>query len=137
MQELELGDPRGAGDGFVGAEIPYVGGAFSMLLIVPDEGRFAEVRDRLSQGLLAEIDTTFTTGPLRAAHARLGGPGPARSDGLAQGDRGGAGPLPGHHPRRLPGRGSARRRHRRGRVGTVAAAATGFGFAESGRPSRS
>ena len=44
MQELELSDRHGEGDGFVGAEIPYVGGEFSMLVIVPDEGRFAEAR---------------------------------------------------------------------------------------------
>jgi serpin B len=47
MQELELGDKRGRGDGFVGAEIPYAGGAFSMLVIVPERGRFAEIRHRL------------------------------------------------------------------------------------------
>lgn len=63
MRELELGDRRGRGDGFVGAEIPYVGDEFSMLLIVPDEGRFEEVRQRLDQGLLDEIDDRFTTGP--------------------------------------------------------------------------
>jgi len=34
-----------------------------MLLIVPAEGRFAEVRERLSQDLLDEIDATFATGP--------------------------------------------------------------------------
>lgn len=63
MRELELADRRGVGDGFVGAEIPYVGGDFSMLVIVPDEGRFEEVRLRLDQDLLDEIDATFTTGP--------------------------------------------------------------------------
>jgi serpin B len=63
MRELELADRRGVGDGFVGAEIPYVGGDFSMLVIVPDEGRFEEVRQRLDQDLLDEIDATFTTGP--------------------------------------------------------------------------
>jgi serpin B len=63
MTELELADRRGRGDGFVGAELPYAGGEFSMLLIVPDDGRFAEVRERLSQQLLDDIDATFTTGP--------------------------------------------------------------------------
>lgn len=63
MQELELADRRGAGDGFVGAEIPYVGDEFSMLVIVPDEGRFTEIRDGLDQAFLDEIDRTFTTGP--------------------------------------------------------------------------
>ena len=56
-------DRRGVGDGFVGAEIPYVGGDFSMLVIVPDEGIFEDVRQWLDQDLLDEIDATFTTGP--------------------------------------------------------------------------
>lgn len=34
-----------------------------MLLIVPDDGRFDDVRRRLSTDLLAEIDATFTPGP--------------------------------------------------------------------------
>jgi serpin B len=63
LRELELADPRGVGDGFVGAEIPYAGGELSMLVIVPDEGRFADVRNRLDQDLLDEIDATFTIGP--------------------------------------------------------------------------
>ena len=63
MTEMELADRRGVGDGFLGAEIPYVGGDFSMLVIVPDEGRFEEVRQRLGQDLLDEIDSTFTSGP--------------------------------------------------------------------------
>lgn len=63
MNELELADPRGVGSGFVGAEIPYAGGDFSMLVIVPDEGMFEDVRQRLDQDLLDEIDATFTTGP--------------------------------------------------------------------------
>ncbi|MBA3289676.1 MAG: hypothetical protein H0U21_16975, partial [Acidimicrobiia bacterium] len=63
MQELELADRRGTGDGFVGAEIPYAGGAYSMLVLVPDEGRYEELLDRLDQDLLDEVDRTFTTGP--------------------------------------------------------------------------
>lgn len=62
LHELELSDLRGSVDGFTGAEIPYAGGDFAMLLLVPDEGRFQEVRDRLSQDLLDEIDSTFTSG---------------------------------------------------------------------------
>ena len=34
-----------------------------MLVIVPDQRRFEEIRDRLDQRLLEEIDATFTTGP--------------------------------------------------------------------------
>lgn len=63
MRQLELGDRRGEGDGFVGAEIPYAGGDYSMLVLVPDEGRFDEFVDGLDQDLLDEIDATFTTGP--------------------------------------------------------------------------
>ena|GEM_PF-4893287 len=53
MRELELGDHRAEGEGFVAAEIPDVGGELSMLVIVPDEGRFNEVRDDLGQDLHA------------------------------------------------------------------------------------
>lgn len=63
MRELELRDRRGTGDGFVGAEIPYAAGAYSMLVLVPDEGRYEDVLARLDQQLLDEIDATFTTGP--------------------------------------------------------------------------
>ncbi len=63
MRELELADRRGSGDGFVGAEIPYAGGDYSMLVLVPDEGRFDDVVERIDQDLLDEIDATFTTGP--------------------------------------------------------------------------
>lgn len=63
MRELELADRRGTGDGFVGAEIPYAGDDYSMLVLVPDAGRYDELLDRLDQELLDEIDATFTTGP--------------------------------------------------------------------------
>ena len=63
LVDLEQPGPRGVGDGFVGAEVPYLGDDYTMLVVVPDEGRFEEVRQRLSVDLLAEIDATFTTGP--------------------------------------------------------------------------
>ena len=63
LVELELPGPRGVGEGYVGAELPYLGDDHSMLVIVPDEGRFDEVRERLSTDLLDEIDATFTSGP--------------------------------------------------------------------------
>ena len=63
MVSLSQTGPRGTGDGFVGAQLPYLGDEFHMLVIVPDIGRFAEVRDRLSAGFLDEIDATFTPGP--------------------------------------------------------------------------
>ncbi len=63
MQELELSDRRGTGDGFVGAEIPYAGGEYSMLLLVPDEGLFEEVRSQLSSELISDLDAAWTPGP--------------------------------------------------------------------------
>jgi serpin B len=63
MRELELADRRGLGDGFAAAEVPYAGNEFSMLVIVPDTGRFDEVRDRVDTQLLAELDASLTTGP--------------------------------------------------------------------------
>ncbi|MEM8925068.1 MAG: serpin family protein [Actinomycetota bacterium] len=63
MVELEQPGPRGVGDGFVGAELPYLGDDYSMLIIVPDEGRFDDVRGRMSSAFLAEVDGAFTTGP--------------------------------------------------------------------------
>lgn len=63
LVDLEQPGPRGVGDGYVGAAVPYLGDDYHMLIIVPDEGRFDEVRSRLSSDLLAEIDATFTTGP--------------------------------------------------------------------------
>ena len=134
MRELELADRRGRGDGFVAAEIPYVGGAFSMLLIVPDEGRFAEVRERLGQDLLDEIDASFTTGPFELLM-------PGWSD-KAQLDLMGwlteIGAAPGLYPGITPEAFLDAAVHAADITvdewGTVAAAATGFGFAESGPP---
>lgn len=63
LVELEQPGPRGVGDGYVGAELPYLGDDYTMLLIVPDEGRFDDVRGRLSTDLLDEIDDAFTPGP--------------------------------------------------------------------------
>ncbi len=64
MQELELESARGSSDGYVGAEIPSAGGEYSMLVIVPDEGRFPEIRERLAEDLLDEVDSSFAPGPL-------------------------------------------------------------------------
>ncbi len=133
MQELELADRRGRGDGFVGAEIPYVG-PFSMLLIVPDEGRFAEVRDRLGRAMLDEIDATFTTGPFELLM-------PGWSD-KTQLDLLGwlteIGAAPGSYPGITPEAFLDAAVHAADITvdewGTVAAAATGIGFAESGPP---
>ena len=63
MRELEGNGIRGQGDGFVAAELAYEDNVFSMLVIVPDDGRFDEIRAGLDQVMLAEIDASFATGP--------------------------------------------------------------------------
>lgn len=134
MRELELSDRRGTGDGFVGAEIPYQDGEFSMLVMVPDEGRFAEVRDRLDHDLLAEIDSTFTTGPFELLLPKW--EDDSQLDLMAW--LGEIGAAPGSYPAIDPsaflgaavhGADIAVDEH-----GTVAAAATALGFEESGPP---
>jgi serine protease inhibitor len=134
MRELELGDRRGVGDGFVGAEIPYAGGEFSMLVIVPDEGRFTEIRDRLDQDLIDEIDATFSTGPYELLVPKWG-------------DRyqidllpwlASIGVSPGSYPKISPDAVLGAAVHPADitvdEQGTVAAASTGLAFAVSGPP---
>lgn len=133
MRHLELPSPRGAGNGYVGAEIPYAGGTFSMLVIVPDQGRFGEVRDRLGPDLLEEIDASFTTGPFELLL-------PAWEDETAQLDLVGwlttMGAAPGHYPGIDPNAFLEAAVHgadiKVDDWGTVAAAATALGFDESG-----
>jgi serpin B len=134
MRELELGDRRGRGDGFVGAELPYVGGELSMLILVPDAGRFAEIRDGLSQSFLDTVDATFSTGPYELLM-------PAWSttsafdlmDWLTE-----LGAAPGLYPAISPGAFLAGAVHGADihvdEWGTVAAAATALAFEESGPP---
>lgn len=134
LRELELGDRRGSGDGFVGAEIPYVGGDFSMLVIVPDKGRFDEIRERLGQGLLDEIDANFTTGPYELLIPKW--QTNTHLDLLAWLDEMGA--APGSYPAISPRAFLDAAVHGADITvdewGTVAAAATGLGFAASGPP---
>lgn len=49
------GSRYGAGDGWKAAQLHYFGGP-SMLVIVPDEGRFSEIEGLLNAEFLAEID---------------------------------------------------------------------------------
>jgi serpin B len=134
MQELELGDKRGRGDGFVGAEIPYVGGEFSMLVIVPEQGRFAEIRDRLDQDLLDRIDDSFTTGPYEllipkwADHTQLGLLSWLEEMGASPGS------YPAISPSAVLDAGVHGADIKVNELGTVAGAATGLMFAVSGPP---
>jgi len=44
-----------AGPGFQAVELPYVGGEMSMVILLPEEGTFAEWAQRLDAGMLADI----------------------------------------------------------------------------------
>ncbi|MDY7105525.1 MAG: serpin family protein [Actinomycetota bacterium] len=133
MRELELADARGTGDGWAAAEIPYTGGGdHSMLVIVPDEGRFAELRDGLDQAVVDEIDATMTTGPYELLVPRW--EDSTTIDLLGWLD--GLGAAPGSYPLIDPAAELAGAVHAADiavdEEGTVAAAATGLGFNESG-----
>ena len=43
-----------AGDGYQVVELPYVGGELSMTLLLPDQGRFLEIEERLDGGFVGQ-----------------------------------------------------------------------------------
>jgi len=54
--------PYASGDGWQVVELPYTGGQLAMMLLVPDEGRFAEIESGMSGGLLDEAATALSKG---------------------------------------------------------------------------
>ncbi len=132
LVDLEQPGPRGRGDGYVGAVVPYLGDDYTMVLIVPEEGRFDEIRGRLSTDLLAEIDGTFTTGPYELRMPEW----ETTSDIDLLGWLTDLGAAPGNYPGIGPGVFLDGAVHGADiavdELGTEAAAATGLGFNESG-----
>jgi serpin B len=55
MMRREAGLSYLRADGYAAVELPYAGGRCSMLILLPDEGRFGEVESRLDSGLLDSI----------------------------------------------------------------------------------
>jgi serpin B len=111
-----------------------VGNGYSMLVIVPEAGRFEELRKRLDQRLLDEIDTTFGTGPYELLLPKW--QDTYRMDlGAWLEDIGSA---PGSYPGIGPGVFLGAAVHAADiavdEQGTVAAAATGAAFPASGPP---
>jgi serpin B len=48
------------GDGWQAVDLPYTGHELSMLVVVPDEGRFEEIEGRLASGLIDEVKAALT-----------------------------------------------------------------------------
>jgi serpin B len=62
MHELELTGPAVASADYAATELPYEGGQLSMLVIVPETGRYEQVEARLTSGLVDEIDSAVSSG---------------------------------------------------------------------------
>ncbi len=61
MHELELTGPAVATDQYAATELPYEDGELSMLVVVPADGHYDDVEARLDTGLVDEIDGQATT----------------------------------------------------------------------------
>jgi serpin B len=102
-----------------------------MLVIVPDEGRFEEIRESLSQDMLDEIDATFSTGPYELLLPKWESDAPIDlKEWLTE-----VGAAPGSYPAIGDGVELSEAMHAANITvdenGTVAAAATALGFDES------
>jgi serpin B len=65
LMHLEKGLAGMTGDGYQAVELPYVSPALSMLILVPDAGRFGEVEAKLDSDLLAETVAALQWNQLR------------------------------------------------------------------------
>jgi serpin B len=132
LRDLEQPGPRGTGNGWTAAELPYLGDGYSMLLIIPDEGNFDEVRGRLTNEFLAEIDAELASGPYELLMPEW--ETTSELDLLSWLTDIGA--APGSYPGIGPGVFLSGGVHGADiavdEIGTVAAAATALGFDESG-----
>lgn len=57
MHEPNLATRATAGDGYIAFDLPYAQGDLSMLVIVPDAGRYGEIESNLGSELVAAIDS--------------------------------------------------------------------------------
>ncbi len=55
MMSQSAGFAYGKGEGWEAVELPYARDELAMLLIVPEQGRFAEIEGRLKNGLIEEV----------------------------------------------------------------------------------
>jgi serpin B len=59
------------GDGYQAVRLPYKGEAADMLVILPDEGRFGAVEERLDAGFLDDVDHSLDTKYVRLTMPRF------------------------------------------------------------------
>jgi serpin B len=62
MMRQSAGFPYAKGEGWQAVELPYLRDELSMIVIVPDEGGFAQVEGRLAEGLIAEVRALLSPG---------------------------------------------------------------------------
>lgn len=141
MNDKEVFGPAVEGEGYVAVERPYEGGALSMLVVVPDEGRFEEVQARLAAvggevALLQEIDGAASDQSVDLYLPRFTSTTSADLQGLIEGSLGISGIFSADYQGIAPGIELTSAIHAADiavdEIGTVAAAATALGFEESG-----
>ena len=62
MMNQSAGFPYAKGNGWQAVELPYARDELAMLLVVPDQGRFAEVEGELQGGLIHQAASALATG---------------------------------------------------------------------------
>lgn len=139
MHELELDGPAVVTEDYAATHIPYEGGALSMLVIVPAPGRYEEVEARVGADLIAEIDAAATTTTVELWLPRFASTTNLDLRDAIEGGLGVAGLFgSGGWDGIAPGITLEDAVHAADIAvderGTVAAAATALGFAESGPP---
>ncbi|MEE8599774.1 serpin family protein [Euzebya tangerina] len=138
MHDAEAFGPAVDGGDYVAAEVPYAGGELSMLLIVPDDGAFGAVRDRLAEGLLEEIDAGGTPRAIDLYLPVFSTTTPVNLATMISEDLGFSNIFSGDYPGIADGIALTGAIHTADiqvdEAGTVAAAATALMFEESGPP---
>ena len=139
MHELELSGPAVEAGDYAATEIPYEDDELSMLVIVPADGRYEEIEARLGGDLIAEIDAAAATAAVELWLPRFESNASLDLRSAMEGGLGVQGlfGVPGWDGI-APGITLEQAVHAADisvdEIGTVAAAATGLGFAESGPP---